>query len=254
MGGWVVNTIGDHAGNGLEEAGETAYKPMAAFLRSRGVVTPDNRVEWNAILDLVMTKGVGQLQESGRACHHDNFDGGEKIALKNVGLKERKERAAKMGHDAKAVANALIMKGVENGKPLTPLQIIKLTYLCQAWMLAMYGRPMFRQKVQAWQYGPVIPQVYHSVKHHGRDPVHTPLNAKPAIFSRNERHILDEVYRVYGDLSGVELSSLTHADGSPWHQVANGYPSRHNHEISHARMERYYGDQLARFRESNPAD
>ena len=157
-----------------------------------------------------------------------------------------------MIHDARSVANVMIQKGIDAGEPLTPLQIIKLTYLCQAWMLAMYGRPMFRQKVQAWQHGPVIPQVYHSVKHHGKNPVRTPIDAKPSIFSRNEKHILDEVYRVYGDFSGLELSSLTHVDGSPWHQVTNEYPFRHNHEISHARMEQYYGDQLARYRESNP--
>ena len=150
-----------------------------------------------------------------------------------------------MSHDARAVANAMIMKGVEDGKPLTPLQIIKLTYLCQAWMLAMYGRPIFRQKVKAWQHGPVISQVYHSVKHYGKNPVHTTLNVKPAIFSQKERHIIDEVYRVYGNFSGLQLSSLTHVDGSPWDQVTREYSFRNNQEISHSLMEQYYGDQLA---------
>lgn len=53
----VFNIIGDHAGNGLEEARETAYNEMVAFLRGRGAVTPDNLVKWNSLFDLVMTKG-----------------------------------------------------------------------------------------------------------------------------------------------------------------------------------------------------
>ena len=53
----VFNIIGEHAGNGLEEAREIAYRDMVSFLRSRGAVTVGGQVKWDSLLDLVMTKG-----------------------------------------------------------------------------------------------------------------------------------------------------------------------------------------------------
>lgn len=158
-----------------------------------------------------------------------------------------------MSHDARAVANVMIEKGLEDGNPLTPLQIIKLTYLCQAWMLAMYGRPMFRQEVQAWQYGPVVSDVYHRVKHHGSGKVLTPIKSEYEIFDQEEKHILNEVYRVYGHLSGLQLSSLTHEIGTPWDRVRKEYPLGYNQAISNDIIQKHYGEKLERYRRSDPA-
>ena len=43
-----------------------------------------------------------------------------------------------MSHDARSIANRLIDAGCAAGKPLTPLQIIKLVYFCHV-MLAGEG-------------------------------------------------------------------------------------------------------------------
>lgn len=53
----VFHIIGEHAGNGLEEAREIAYGDMVSFMRSRSAVTLGGHVEWDSLLDLVMTKG-----------------------------------------------------------------------------------------------------------------------------------------------------------------------------------------------------
>lgn len=43
-------------------------------------------------------------------------------------------------------------------------------------MLGLYGVPLIRDDVQAWKYGPVIPQVYHAgaVKDYRGRPVYGP--------------------------------------------------------------------------------
>lgn len=146
-----------------------------------------------------------------------------------------------MSHDARAVANELISMGLADGNPLTPMQIIKLTYLCQAWMLGIFGKPMFEQKVEAWEYGPVIADVYHGVKHFVNQPVDETMRARPAKFSDPQAHILNEVYQVYGKRSGGALSWRTHQEGTPWNQVRQESPDRINAEIDHDRMKRYYG-------------
>ena len=157
-----------------------------------------------------------------------------------------------MSHDARTVANVMIEKGLESDNPLTPLQIIKLTYFCQAWMLAMYGKPMFSQKIQAWEHGPVIPDVYHNVKQHGKNPVRQLINARYEIFDADEEHILNEVYRVYGGFSGLQLSSLTHMEGSPWYQVKANNPLGYNKKIDNEMIREFYAKQLERRKGSNP--
>ena len=127
-----------------------------------------------------------------------------------------------MGHDARDIANALIARGLDTAKPRDPLQLIKMTYLCHGWMLGLYHRPMSRQAVEAWQYGPVIAVVYHAVKRHGRKPVLTFIQApRPrraeAGFDPLEEDLVDQVFDVYERFSGIELSMMTHTKGSPWH-------------------------------------
>ena len=120
-------------------------------------------------------------------------------------------------HDARAVANWLIEKAMEDGKPLIPLQIIKLVYFAHGWTLAFFGRPLVRQPVEAWRYGPAIADVYDAVKQYRGNPVDHVIPGIPdARFYEEELGVVDEVYRVYGDLSGAQLSTLTHKDDSPW--------------------------------------
>ena len=129
-------------------------------------------------------------------------------------------------HDARAIANALISRGIDSGTPRDPLQIIKLTYLCHGWMLGLYHRPMSKQDVEAWRYGPVIPVVYHGVKRYGRNPVRSLIRGPfirvvDAEFDELEDDLIDQVLDVYGGFSGIDLSMMTHARGTPWYAVWN---------------------------------
>lgn len=122
-------------------------------------------------------------------------------------------------HDARAIANELIRHGVEAKLPCDPLQVIKLTYLCHGWMLGLYHRPMSTQSVLAWRYGPVIPVVYGAVKHYGRNLIRTPLQGWNEEFEYLEDDLIKQVFDVYGEFSGIDLSMMTHTKGTPWYQV-----------------------------------
>ena len=158
-----------------------------------------------------------------------------------------------MSHDARAVANEMIRKGVEESNSLTPLQVIKLTYLCQAWMLGMFSRRMFYQDIEAWNYGPVIADVYHGVKKYGDRTVRKAIKATPADFDADEKHILDQVYRVYGGWTGIKLSQLTHVPESPWYQTKKTNPLGRNAKIPEELIQDYYARKLERSQEANPS-
>lgn len=124
-----------------------------------------------------------------------------------------------MKHDARSVANELIRRALAAGRPLTPLQVQKLVYFCHAWMLGLHGQPLLKQRIEAWQYGPAVRDIYDSLHQYGREPVTQPIQYTDDHFDEREVDLIDQVWEKYGGLSGPELSNMTHRIGSPWFQV-----------------------------------
>ena len=60
---------------------------------------------------------------------------------------------------------------------LTNLKLNKLVYYTQVESLRETGKPLFTDTVEAWDYGPVEPEVYRSFKLFGDGHIQTPLGA-----------------------------------------------------------------------------
>ena len=127
-----------------------------------------------------------------------------------------------MKHDARSVANEIIRHAQDDGKSVTHLQVQKLVYYCHAWMLGLYGEPLLKQPVEAWEYGPVIRDLLVSLRQYGRGPV-TQMIDYPAErgerFDERQEDMIRQVWEKYGHLSGGRLSEMTHRVGSPWYRV-----------------------------------
>ncbi|MDA1311957.1 MAG: DUF4065 domain-containing protein [Acidobacteria bacterium] len=96
------------------------------------------------------------------------------------------------------------------------MQLLKLAYLCHGWMLGLCGRPLLSDRVEAWQYGPVVPKIYHQFKKYKGAFISEVPGVKPSGFSPDEESIMDQVWEQYGHLTGPQLSTLTHQSGTPW--------------------------------------
>ena len=144
-----------------------------------------------------------------------------------------------MTHDARAVANALFDKSQDAERYLTPLQIIKLVYFCHGWMLGLYGRALISQPVEAWLYGPVVVDVYRNLRKYGGNFVTDRIKrGGNAEFDDDEADLINQVHSEYGPLSGIELSKLTHAPGTPWHEI--WHQSGRNSIIPNGLIGRHY--------------
>ncbi len=119
------------------------------------------------------------------------------------------------------VAETILREAKSVGRELTPMQLIKLTYIAHGWSLAVTGRDLFEDRIEAWKYGPAIPSLYQATKHFGR--AHIPMamvgDPNEKLLGDQDYALVKDVYAKYGHLSGVQLSDLTHRSGSPWHQV-----------------------------------
>jgi uncharacterized phage-associated protein len=120
--------------------------------------------------------------------------------------------------DSRTVANRFLGIAREHGDALTPMQLLKLVYIAHGWMLGLHGKPLIRDEVEAWQYGPVIPRLYNAIRRFRSQPVEGDLKTDERLDAAEE-NIVSQVYQIYGKKSGPALSRLTHQKGSPWDAV-----------------------------------
>ncbi len=99
---------------------------------------------------------------------------------------------------------------------LTPMQLQKLLYFAQGYHLGCYGKPLFADAIKAWKYGPVIPVVYNKYANFKSSVINVPCERNDADFTPEELRTLQIVYKQYSKYSGIELSKMTHEQGSPW--------------------------------------
>lgn len=114
------------------------------------------------------------------------------------------------------VAEYILKLAKDHNSPLTPMQVLKLVYISHGWQLGLYGRPLVNESIEAWQYGPVIPSVYHRFKKFGSRFIDEFPASLPSGFDHSETSTMDQVFDGYGKRSGISLSSLTHEPGTPW--------------------------------------
>lgn len=145
-------------------------------------------------------------------------------------------------------ANVILERAAEDGRPLTPLQVMKLVYIAHGFHLGKHGAPLMPEPIQAWQYGPVIKSLYQHMKGFGRNPIHPPR--LPTTFfdhtepTESELHALNSAYKVLGKFSGGALSNLTHKPGSPWSKVWR--PGASNLVIPDDLIAEHYKEALAK--------
>ena len=118
------------------------------------------------------------------------------------------------------IADRLIKLSFDEGVPITPLQVQKLTYFAHGWFMGFgYGK-LFNESIEAWQYGPVVPSVYHALKHFGRQRITSRLyeDGKYTLSEEAER-IVGLTWKAYGKFDGIRLSKITHDGNGPWAAV-----------------------------------
>jgi uncharacterized phage-associated protein len=128
---------------------------------------------------------------------------------------------------ALTVAYQFIKLGIEHSKPVTAMKLQKMIYLAHGIYLVEQKEPLIDELIQAWQYGPVIPSVYHTLKYWGNNPI-TDLDPKigfidqkytTVFISENVKSTINLCWEVSKDMTGAQLSKWSHATGSPWYKT-----------------------------------
>lgn len=159
-----------------------------------------------------------------------------------------------MKPNAIAVANYFVELSNEDDNVNLPLlKLMKLVYIGYGFCLALLNRSIINEnydRVEAWKYGPVIPSVYHSFKHHGSnnitecakivkdfDEFGMPELITPRVNDEQERMVLRFVWNRYKSFEAMQLVNLLHQDNTPWKFC---YAPGENNEIPQEITKMYY--------------
>ena len=141
---------------------------------------------------------------------------------------------------------------------ITPLALQKLLYYAQAFYYALYKTELFVTPCQAWQHGPVYPEVYNRFRDYGADPLQQPTSSMMSHVSgltENEMQFLDSIISVFGRFSGSFLRNLTHKE-DPWKEARGnlGENDRCVAEISRESVHRYFSLVVKKYNIREPKD
>ena len=142
-----------------------------------------------------------------------------------------------MCYSALTIARYFIEK---SGGTKTPLQLNKLAYIAHGWCLAIYDRPLIVEDIEAWKYGPVVPEMYYAFKKYGGNPVPYMKVEDVKSINEDDRRLLDRVFDEYGKYNGVQLSAMTHQKGTPWTETRKFWRFGANVIIRNSVIKKYY--------------
>lgn len=109
-----------------------------------------------------------------------------------------------------------------------PLQ--KLLYLSHMLYLGKFGEPLIDGIFQAWDLGPVEPNLYHKLKAYGGHPIVDIFPSELLPEDTDEYKSIQYVYNLLQNAPAGKLVAITHNDEGAW--AKNYRPSIHNVEIS----------------------
>jgi uncharacterized phage-associated protein len=164
-----------------------------------------------------------------------------------------------MPFSAKTIANEFIGMGLRNNIPITQMKLQKLVYIAHGWNLAIFNEPLINNQIQAWKHGPVIPVLYNEFRGVGVSNITeyaTDIRIDEETFNIsyivprvpieevNTHILIDKIWKKYGQLSGPQLSNLTHMPNTPWTETYR--LNQHNLEIDNEIIRNHYSHLLTR--------
>lgn len=104
-----------------------------------------------------------------------------------------------------------------SGWTLTNLQLQKILYLAHMIYVGRHDNPLVADEAfEAWNYGPVLPSVYHTVSAFGSGPIKNIFRSVPSIDGGEIASLIEDTVERFAPMPPFKLVELTHDDRSAW--------------------------------------
>lgn len=137
---------------------------------------------------------------------------------------------------------------------ISNLKLQKLLYFIQAYFLINKNEACFNETIEAWDFGPVVPEAYSEYKQYGGGNI-PPISSyiefdtddiwdvhrvkyNDNIISNTDKEMINDVVDKFAEYTATDLVSLTHRQ-APWN---NAYEPYMNNEITKNSIKEYFSD------------
>lgn len=132
-------------------------------------------------------------------------------------------------YPASLIAYAFVQLGIKNARYVSQLKVQKMVYFAQGYHLAQFGTPLIRENIEAWQYGPVVPEIYHQYRFYGSKPIRNndylfneqlsnEKQMQKAIdkLDDNAKAAIAYTFEATKDLTAFSMTRWSHKPEGPW--------------------------------------
>lgn len=124
------------------------------------------------------------------------------------------------------VANHIIQWHLSRQLSITPLRVVKLTYVANGFYLALFERSIFNENIQAWKYGVMIPSVYGAFGHYGSKSIKEPFLFAEIVTHKTVIEVLDKTCDEFKRLTDLQLAAYCQEPSwSCSYSLANDIPN-----------------------------
>lgn len=108
---------------------------------------------------------------------------------------------------------------------ISNLKLQKLLYFIQAWFLVNAHRPCFKEKIEAWDFGSVVPEVYKEFSQYACMDILSvrryfnhgtwELESIDALICETDKYLINQVVDRFANYTATDLLNLIHHQ-KPW--------------------------------------
>lgn len=164
---------------------------------------------------------------------------------------KKKKKEKHYTYPVRDVSHYIIVYSNKKDYGVSNLKLQKLLYFVQAFFLINDCPPCFDEKIEAWDFGPVVPEVYREYKRFGGMDIPTidyyvKFDKKNIwnteriyyedIISNDDKEMIQAVVDKFAHCSATFLVNLTH-NQDPW---INAYVNGQRNEITKEDIKRYF--------------
>lgn len=134
------------------------------------------------------------------------------------------------------VAKYIIKRCNKNSIIISNLKLQKILYFIQAEFLVATGMPCFEEVIEAWDFGPVVPDVYYKYRVYGSASIPCVDNNEYLAINESDINMLNEIIDECAQYSAYQLVNITHRQ-DPW---INAYKPWYKMPISNESIKEFF--------------
>ena len=125
-------------------------------------------------------------------------------------------------YSALLISRYIIKRCNEINKSISNLKLQKLLYFVQAEFLVSKDKPCFYEKIEAWDFGPVVPEVYRKYRIYGSASIPYIKGIENGKILSDDQALINEIVDICSKYSAAMLVEVTHAQ-EPWKKAYKRY-------------------------------